>query len=720
MCWIRSLLLLIVLLPEVLVADPAHVATEDVIKYITAQAPTYGVDANHASAILLAENMGPNGAIPTTINTSKVSSAGASGVMQVMPATKASLVAQGHLDEEHSESGNWQSSVNAGLAALKEIQGRVKSKDPNLLAVEYNSGPKGGRLFQAGETNRLPSETINYLKKFSFAQNWLSKSGGGGRGFADGGTPNVRERGSYTTVAGIDAIRETLENNRQWTEEGIRMLTDSREEEAAEHQQAAMQAEKAGQEAGFAKQLEGTVLAASAESRKRILGILNLDTTNVDNAVAQMAASFQALDAERKQKELAINEKMAVGFFDNPLGYLINATQLPGMVEEHNALAKRQNDFTTTLKTMQGIADTQERIDVSASADQIAQLHMHQGNAIVAQANQQASQMRAQAASASARMATGVAALREGQLRAEISVAQLEKIVQGYNEGDENKRKLKEEEDQLDKDLRRIGALVGAPGMSLTVMKRMPKVEQDKWLQRVAANNIGSTPYDAIQFLTPGMLTNMRNTGSSALVETLGNIRKYLIASAQMEAQKAAATGGKPAPRDELMRSASETLKGELFAQSTNMLVGPDWSPYRINHGAMAKEWTGVDLRGDPNNIVYKTVKDSYTNGIRLNDAQLYGAIENLVLAGTLTPAQAAQQLADYYTAGIDRNNKVQSFELIGLDKQEDYNMRPKGTKFAINFTNPAALEQILTMKVVRSKTFIGDWELPKGFQLSP
>jgi len=150
-----------------------QVALEEVMKYITQTAGRYGVDVNHAQAILLAENMGGNGAIPAILSNDKTSPRGAAGVMQVMPMTKLSLVSQGHLSEDHAESSDWQSSVNAGLAALKEIQKRTKTTSGRVLAAEYNAGPKAGRMMAAGETDRLPAETLNYLKKFEFAQSWL-------------------------------------------------------------------------------------------------------------------------------------------------------------------------------------------------------------------------------------------------------------------------------------------------------------------------------------------------------------------------------------------------------------------------------------------------------------------------------------------------------------------------------------------------------------------
>lgn len=702
----------------------AKVTLEEALSYVSQQAGNYGVDANHAQAILLAENMGPNGEIPPVIDTDKVSPKGATGIMQVMPTTKTALVSQGYLDEEHAESSDWRGSINAGLATLKEIQKRTKTTDPRILAAEYNAGPKGGKLVSEGSIDQLPLETINYLKNFDFAQGWLQGLPKGAEGVA---TPTrtttatrtangsgVRTR-SVTAVSGMEAIEEMLKNNSIFVDQAIRMITDSTEAEIAAHNQAAKQAEAAGESAANAERIKGTIDAAAAQSRERVLKILNLDTRDADNIVSQKTVEFMELDAARRKAAAVIDDKLKVGFFDNPIEFIINATQLPGMVEEHNSIVRRQNDSIQILRTTQGIASEQERIDVAATADQLAQFGLARGNAVAAEANARAAQLKAQSASASARMVTTIAGLQERRLDNALKVAQWNKVVDSYREGDTKKGKELEEEQQLDRDLRRIGALVGAPSMSLQVLKRMTKKEQQEWLDRVAANNIGNNLYEAITFIKPGMLTNMKNSGSAALAEAVSNFQKVTFQNASLEGARLQMQGAKIPPRDELLRQAASNLEGEFFATSNNMLLARPYNPYIANHTVMATQW-----KGDPNNVVANIVRDGVKNRIRFNDQQIFSALTKMVSDGTILPKVAAQQLSDYYAAVIERNNRAYSYSLLGLPNQEDYKILPKEAKKGVNLVAPGELENIFTKVAARAKSATSGFFIPEGMTLVP
>lgn len=688
--------------------SPSHVATEEITRYIVEQSSNYGVDPNHAQAIMLAENMGPGGSIPAAIDTRKVSPKGASGIMQVMPATKNSLVEQGHLSSEHTQSGNWKSSVNAGLAALKEIQGRRKTTDPRILAAEYNAGPKGGQMLLDGTPEKLPTETQDYLKKFSFAQGWLqgmdkgtgvarpTRTTQGFKATKDG----VTEGMTVTSVQNMEAIEKLLRDNSVFVDQSVRTLTNSMEAEVGAHRVAAESASISGQQAGLAKQLEGTIDAAGAQARARILNILGLDTNKIDNIVVARTAEFQELDASRRRQAAVIDEKTSVGFFDNPLQYIINATQLPGMVDAHNATVRKQNDSLSTLETMQGIAEKQGRIDLAASADQLAAVGVARGNAIVAEGNARAAKLKADAASGTARFTTTIAGLHEKRLDNELRVAVLRKQVESYKEGDTKKGKEAEDEAKLDADLRRIGNMVGAPNMSLSVLKRMSKKEQDEWLTRVSTNNIGNNLYEALTFLKPGNLDNMTKSGSAALVESVRDLQQVAVQKARMDAAKIRAEGGKVPSEQQLLEQVGRDLESEFFATSQDMLLASPYNPYKANHNVMATAWNG-----DPNNMLFKIVRNGVIKKIKYTDQQLFSTISKLVFDGDMHPTAAAQQMSDYYGAAINRNNGAYSYELLGLPKQTDYSVLPKEVKKSVDLTKPNEIENVLTTIAIRGET---------------
>ncbi len=85
-----------------------------------------------------------------------VSSAGAMGLMQVMPATYAGLRARHSLGEDPYDPHN---NVLAGTAYIREMYDRYGS--PGFLAA-YNAGPDRVDSYLAG-AGGLPDETVNYL-----------------------------------------------------------------------------------------------------------------------------------------------------------------------------------------------------------------------------------------------------------------------------------------------------------------------------------------------------------------------------------------------------------------------------------------------------------------------------------------------------------------------------------------------------------------------------
>jgi hypothetical protein len=141
------------------------------------------------------------------------------------------------------------------------------------------------------------------------------------------------------------------------------------------------------------------------------------------------------------------------------------------------------------------------------------------------------------------------------------------------------------------------------------------------------------------------------------------------------------------------------------------MLIARPYNPYLANHVAMATAW-----KGDPENIIAKTVREGVKNKIRYNDAQLFTTVTNLVEKGALDPKVAAQQIADYYTASIARNNSSYSYSLLGLPNQDDYKILPKEVKKNVNLIAPVELERFFTWKAIQGKMGFGaHFILPEG-----
>jgi soluble lytic murein transglycosylase-like protein len=100
----------------------------DISATIDQYAKQYGVDPNLGKAIATNES-GSSGWQAAR------SSAGAIGVMQLMPGTASSLGVNPY---------NQQDNIKGGIKYLAQLQQQLGTKDPATLAAAYNAGPAAG------------------------------------------------------------------------------------------------------------------------------------------------------------------------------------------------------------------------------------------------------------------------------------------------------------------------------------------------------------------------------------------------------------------------------------------------------------------------------------------------------------------------------------------------------------------------------------------------
>lgn len=135
-------------------AEPAH-GTAGVHPYaahVAEAASRFGIPQDWIWAVMRIESNG---------NRRAVSSAGAMGLMQIMPATWANLRARYHLGSDPFDPRN---NIMAGAAYLREMLDRYGNATAMLAA--YNAGP--GRYEDYVASRRpLPRETHTYLAKLT-------------------------------------------------------------------------------------------------------------------------------------------------------------------------------------------------------------------------------------------------------------------------------------------------------------------------------------------------------------------------------------------------------------------------------------------------------------------------------------------------------------------------------------------------------------------------
>ena len=130
---------------------PGAVAADSVAAYVAEAARRFSIPESWIYAVMRVESAG---------NPRAVSPKGASGLMQVMPATWANLRARYGLGNDIYDPRD---NIMAGAAFLREMYDRYGA--PGFLAA-YNAGP--GRYENHLTTGRpLPTETIAYVRRLA-------------------------------------------------------------------------------------------------------------------------------------------------------------------------------------------------------------------------------------------------------------------------------------------------------------------------------------------------------------------------------------------------------------------------------------------------------------------------------------------------------------------------------------------------------------------------
>lgn len=139
--------------------------------YATKLAEKYGIDPQLASYVMKKETGGSKDPA------SAVSSAGAQGVMQLMPGTAKEMGVKDSFDPYQN--------IEGGIKYLAMLD--KKYNDPKLVAIAYNWGPGNTDkwLKSGADVSKLPAETRKYIAQLA--------DGGSVQGYAPGGPVSVSQ-----------------------------------------------------------------------------------------------------------------------------------------------------------------------------------------------------------------------------------------------------------------------------------------------------------------------------------------------------------------------------------------------------------------------------------------------------------------------------------------------------------------------------------------------
>ena len=472
------------------------------------------------------------------------------------------------------------------------------------------------------------------------------------------------------------------------------------------------------QDVGNAGALHAALLGGQAARRSNILSVANINPDDIDNQYRMAVETINKTSALAEPLGQDIDARMAVGVFDNPLAWLVNQTRLPGMVGQFNAIAGEQNRAITTAKNLQALAGNQLALSDNMDADAIAKDQLAQSAAQASAAVAKLREVQATMAGAGVRDAANTMAMQ--QTKADLNLRVLSLTKERVNESDaatDKQDKAAAEQAQMD-DVNRYMRMIGSTRQyTIATFKLLGTKEKTQLLELSGTGLIAKNFSTAMSVIdSMGSSSNIEAEGDSAAINwfkgTIADAQK--LSAKNLEMAKLSAPGKLFDERGHLMQTL-DNVQGLYQAQTKDMRAADDNNPIKIDYTFISKQ---PRFQG---NVVADYVNEFGPAGRtpafnKVDESNIMDVIGNKVQLGTLTAAEAAKQVAYFYSQGSGLQAGKTKYPLFGLDMPPGYNVVLPAVNASIfsnrlaagtegkplDLTNPAAVEAHITKDVAR------------------
>lgn len=598
----------------------AEFSVKDIYGEIDRQAAEFGVNPAFAKTLLTAENTDSGSTTSRkAYSGDAVSSAKARGVLQVIPTTAAGLQQAGFLPATwRHDPENLGSQVSAGLAAIKEMNQR--QRDPNdlfELATMYNGGNKAWKSYLGGKP--VNPETAHYLTKVERAgmdfglqptpqqieAATLARAGQSQQGFPSSvARPGVRrsESSSETTSSktydpvAMERFNQSaglLQNSGGLFESAMGALTDRGAGVAQSGADLMAGILDAGRAAGASAEAQAVLKASGEARRAALLTRANLNPEQTENRMDQALSALDTTSAALDQLKPEIDRRMSVGFFDNPLEYVINMTRLPGMISQYNGLVSTQQAALGKYQAAKEI--TSSAIDMSQAID--ADKTLAVGHAVnqeqLAKAKVESDKTKLALQSKSA--ADALQAVAVGLQGADLSLKQLMLTAQqnSLKEGESAAEAAAKGEQAALSQFNIMIEAAGGEKIALDRFKQLTPAARTEILNTTSSRRFGGDFVNALRFVEKyGNLDQMAVKGQ-ANVRTWVNATNVAANSEVQKMETDAVAKGKgntfhpgKAKEEALQIVAAQYEK----AANSNMRGASEGNPYKIDYKTAIKD----------------------------------------------------------------------------------------------------------------------------------
>ena len=644
----------------------------DVFKLIDEMAPAMGVDPIAAKTVIAAEHVhrdrATGGWKMPALFSPRPSPVGAEGVGQVMPATKAALVAQGYLSKELANDNSLRGQVAASLAATKEMQKRAGT-DPLRLAAYYNGGTRPGKAYGTPAFSSAPAETQTHVEKARFAMNQFApdQSAAETQRLQQSAPLATSPQASANPMATmLQQIQQAFGNVSDATTQSIDAVTG--------YQQAANSGMQAAQQAVM-QQAEGANTAAAGAVRAAEIQQARKDQLTqqfllTDSDVQANRDQYAMFEAQRIKLEDQINQQLAVGFFDNPLQHLMNLTTLPGLVQQHNGLARKVKTLDAQISQRQTHSANQQQVTAANQLEAIKQQEQGKAMETSAKAAADLARLEVENASTNAKNTLQILSAEAGRMEAGARLMQITR--QELEQQKAFQEKTTEAKEQaievasINKLLAPIGGAVDERSWKeMTATSKLPM------RQMLARGNYGNSMAEAYDVITGSGLYN-RSRAAPSVVVTIDLIGNQLGAKMREAESKDTLKKGKPAEYRAQAMAALEAEWSETAKKGTDRERLPMGNPHTLDFnslhlsGQWKDSWIGkVMTQRAQSNMVGGAA------GLKFDDFATEALAQ--IAAKKTTPAKAAEELSRFYATADDINYNERGLAIFHVPKPQAY-----------------------------------------------
>lgn len=464
---------------------------------------------------------------------------------------------------------------------------------------------------------------------------------------------------------------------------------------------------------GEATKAKVAVDAAAALRRKQILDNANINPDVMSSQINQAFRIINDTAATLEPLGREIDEKAAVGIFDNPLMYLVNQTRLPGMVGEYNAIAEQQNRAIETARNLQTLAASQQSISAAMDADKIAEAGRLAAAADAKAAQAKLAEVQQQAAGATQRDIANRLAMAGQKLDAQAQIVRFTKENQQMSMAD---RERQENAEALDLELQRVNdwlLMAGSKSQYNRAMwKSMPPAVRNRLVEYAGTGKIGTTLFGAVAAMEDvnGDLRAIANEGDAGAVNWLSRTRALADAKKADIVRITEAKGGKVSLK-ELPQQAFDLVQQQYDGENLDMSKASPSNPRKIDYVFATNNYKIA-----PSNRVISWLQEFGPAGKTpvadtVNEAVILDKLAADVVAGNITAAQAAKEVSEFYRMGVQVQAERTKYPIFGLEYVDKYIVKVPGDMWnpdrlaqprGLDLTNPTAVETYLTKATAR------------------